>query len=121
MLPNETRGNLYHLKVGDRVMVQTHSRTVEAEERAEVIKRGREYITVQWVGSTRADEFSMKTGAYRYEGNLRVFSMEQHAVNKRRGDVIAGLREVGIDLRISHELTVETLEKVLELIRKEQP
>lgn len=117
MRPNETRGDLYHLKVGDRVMVQTHSRTVEAE----VIKRGREYITVQWVGSTRADEFSMKTGAYRYEGNLRVFSMEQHTVNKRRGDVIAGLREVGIDLRISHELTVETLEKVLELIRKEQP
>jgi hypothetical protein len=117
MLLHEARGDLFHLKVGDPVMVETHTQTVEAT----VIRRGREYITAQWVGSTRVDEFSMRTGRYRYEGNLRVFSMEQYAVNKRRGDVIAGLREVGIDLRINHELTLETQEKVLELIRKEQP
>lgn len=117
MLMRETRGNLFHLQVGDRVMVQTHSRTVEAE----VIKRGRAYITVLRLGHGRPDEFSMETGAYRYEGNLCLFSMEQHAANKRRGDVVAGLREVGIDLRHNHELTLETQEKVLELIRKEQP
>ena len=117
MLMNEARGNLHHLKVGDRVMVQTHSRTVEAE----VIKRGRLYVTAQWLGSTRADEFSMETGKYRYEGNLHLFSVEQHAANKRRGDVVAGLRECGIDLRHNHQLTLETQEKVLDLIRKEQP
>lgn len=117
MLLHEARGDLYHLKVGDRVMVQTHARTVAGE----VIKRGREYITVQRVGYNIADEFSMKTGGYRYEGNLSVFSLEQHAVNTRRGNVVAGLRECGIDLRHNHELTLETQEKVLELIRKEQP
>ena len=117
MFLREESGDLFHLKVGDRVMVQTHSRTVEAE----VIKRGRVYVTVLRDGHRTADEFNMEKGQYRYEGNLRLFSMEQHAVSKRRGDVIAGLREVGIDLRHNHELTVDTLEKVLELIREEQP
>lgn len=115
MILHETRGDLFHLKVGDRVMVQTHSRTVEAE----VIKRGTKYVTVLRTGHTTADEFNMASGQYRYEGNLRLFSLEQHAVNKRLGDTIAGLREVGIDLRHNHELTVDTLEKVLELIREE--
>lgn len=117
MLNDTARGNLFHLKVGDHVMVRTHSQTVEAE----VIKRGRMYFTAKWLGANRADEFSMETGGYRYEGDLRVFSLEQHEANTRRNNVVCGLREAGFDLRIDNPLSLETLEKVLELIRKETP
>jgi hypothetical protein len=117
MFLREESGDLFHLKVGDRVMVQTHSRTVEAE----VIKRGRVYVTVLRDGHRTADEFNMEKGQYRYEGNLRLFSMEQYAANKRRSDLVAGLREAGIDLRHNHELTLETQEKILEVIREQQP
>jgi hypothetical protein len=104
--------------VGDPVMVQTpKNNMVEAE----VVKRGRKYLTVQWAGSTRTDEFDMATGQFRYDGNLHIFSMEQHALNLRRKAVADGLRELGVELRRDHGLTLEVLEKFLELIHKEQP
>jgi hypothetical protein len=113
----EERGNLFHLKVGDPVMVQGHSKATEAE----VVKRGRVYIAVKRMGYTRTDEFDMERGSYRYEGDLKIFTMEQYAANTRRKNVIVGLRDAGFDLRASHSLSLETLEKVLDLVQKEAP
>lgn len=112
---DELWGGLGHLQVGDPVMVKTHTSTVEAT----VVKKGRLYFTARWNGSAREDEFSLKTGQYRYEGNLHAYSVEQYQANVRKGDVVKGLREMGLDLRVNHSLSLETLEKVLHVVKEE--
>lgn len=115
MYLDHVHGNLQHLEEGDKVMVRGHYRTEEGE----VVKKAVKYLTVRYGGSQEA-QFLRATGQYRYEGNLMLYSLEQWERNQRMDRIKSDLRDLGIDLRNSHSLTLDTMEKVIALVRKEQ-
>lgn len=106
-------GNLGHLQVGDKVVVHTYHRKVDGE----VIKKGTRLLTVKY--NNTSDVFRIESGQYNGESNhLRVFAPEQESYNDRLDAVLNGLREAGFDLRVSCNLSLETLEAILAKIEE---
>lgn len=121
MYLDHVSGNLEHLNVGDPVMVKTFYNEYEGE----VVKKGTKNLTVAYgekpkYGDRRQDVVKRSTGRYADGGSgVQVFSREQWEQNIRISRVKDGLREVGIDLRTSHKLTPDIMEKVLDLVTRE--
>lgn len=107
-------GDLGALRVGDQVMVKTHS----ADYEGEVVKKGK-YLRVKYLNG-REDNFRKDTGREATAGLYGIFSMDQWNRNQWVESLKRSLRNEGIDLRNGHTLTMETMEKVLDVVRKEK-
>lgn len=113
-MPDHKRGDLSHLKEGDPVKVRTYNNVYDGK----VVKRGRTLLHVTFRGSSIVEAFQMKTGQYNGEGNLCVYSLEQHEYNTRVSEVTTVLRDAGIDLRFGTKLPLDALEKIADIAKE---